>query len=423
VKHFQLDVRLGHVVLALEEQSDGWIMHYKNQTGLHDESFKYVIIAVGQYTSGKNRPQFLLEEQFSGEIITEREIRSLDRFDGKRVAVVGFGKSALDMATLAATRSHEVHHVFRTPRWTIPEWILGIHCTQILFSRFGSMMMTSWAHPTPAERFLHSKLKGGVHKFWDMIAAALKWQITRLGRKKDQATRERLNTVIPSHKLLPDMRSAAPLAPETYYPLIADGKILPHQGEIASFTKDAIQLNSGCEIHCDLVVLSVGSQTPIFPFLPEQYRQMLECEPDGAQLYRHLIHPRIPNLGFAGYNYGFLHIPLVEVGMLWLCAHMCGEIKLPSIKEMERSIEIVHEWKRANIEFEPTRSFATNTRFQQYLDILLKDLRVSPYRKLPNIFAEIFSKYGASDYQGIVKEYNRRAARRRELLNPLPLDT
>src|SRR5678816_2573338 len=37
VKHFQLDVRLGHVVLALEEQSDGWIMHYKNQTGLHDE--------------------------------------------------------------------------------------------------------------------------------------------------------------------------------------------------------------------------------------------------------------------------------------------------------------------------------------------------------------------------------------------------
>src|SRR4030095_6786357 len=103
-------------------------------------AFKYVIIAVGQYTSGKNRPHFPCEEQFSGSIITEREIRSLEQFGRKRVAVVGFGKSALDMVTFAATQdSHEVHHIFRTPRWTIPEWILGIHCTQILFSRFGSM--------------------------------------------------------------------------------------------------------------------------------------------------------------------------------------------------------------------------------------------------------------------------------------------
>ena len=150
---------------------------------------------------------------------------------------------------------------------------------------------------------------------------------------------------------------------------------------------------------------------------------MLESEPDGAQLYRHLIHPHIPNLGFAGFNHGFMHIPAVEIGTLWLCAYLRGEIKLPPVEEMERSIEHIRAWKRANIQFEPSRSLATNTRFQQYIDILLKDLGVSPYRKLPNIFAEIFGRYGSSDYKDIVKEYNSQSTRSSEQHIPLQVDT
>jgi dimethylaniline monooxygenase (N-oxide forming) len=225
--------------------------------------------------------------------------------------------------------------------------------------------------------------------------------------------------VIPKHKFLPDMRSAGALAPQLYYPLVAEGRIQPHQGEVAGFSQNAIHLKNGCEIPCDLAVLSVGSQTPVFPFLPEKYRQLLECEPDGAQLYRHLLHPRIPRLGFAGCNHGFMHIAEVEIGTLWLCALLRGEIKLPNLEEMERSIEYVRAWKRANIQFEPSRSLATSTRFQQYLDILLKDLGISPYRKLPNIFAEIFGRYGSADYKGVLKEYNRsmRGHKERTLLD------
>ena len=423
VKHLRLDVRLNHEVCRLEERPDGWLLHYENQSGPHAESFRYAIIAVGQYTEGKYRPRFPGEEHFSGKILTERDVQSLDIFDDKRVAVVGFGKSALDMATFAATRAKEAHHVFRTPRWTIPEWILGIHFTHILFSRFGTVMMTSWAHPTAAERFLHSNLKGGIDKFWEMIAALFKWQIQRLGRNKDQAARDRLEAVIPRHKFLPDLRSAGALAPESYYPLVAEGKIQPHQGEVAGFSRDGIRLKSGSEIPCDLVVLSLGSQTPVFPFLPEKYRQLLECEIDGTQLYRHLLHPRIQRLGFAGFNHGFMHIPAVEIGTLWLCALLRGEIRLPPPEEMERSIEYVRAWKRANIEFEPSRSLATNTRFQQYIDILLKDLGVSPYRKLPNVFAEIFGRYGSADYARVVEEYNDQRTRGSEQRIPLEVNT
>jgi len=423
VKHLRLDVRLNHEVLALEQNPAGWTVKYKNVDGEHSEDFAYVMISVGQYTDGKHKPQFPGQGQFNGTIITEREVRSLDIFDDKRVAVVGFGKSALDMSTFAAIRSREVHHIFRTPRWTIPEWILGVHFTHILFSRFGTVMMTSWAHPTSVERFLHGPLKAGINQFWDMIASVFRWQIKKLGRKKDQTAQERLDVVIPKHKFLPDLRSAGALAPESYYPLVADGKIQPHQAELSGFSQNGIQLKNGCEIPCDLVVLSLGSEIPSFPFLPEKYRQLLESESDGPQLYRHLIHPRIPGIGFAGFNHGFMHIPSVELGTLWLCAHLRNEIKLPGQEEMERSIEHIRKWKRANIQFEPSRGVAVNTRFQQYIDILLKDLGISPYRKLPNILAEIFGRYGSSDYKGVVEEYNRKRTRRTEPLSPLEVHT
>lgn len=160
-----------------------------------------------------------------------------------------------------------------------------------------------------------------------------------------------------------------------------------------------------------------------FPFLPTHIQQLLENESDGPQLYRHLIHPRIPNLGFAGFNHCSLHIPAVEVGTLWLCAYIRGEITPPSVEDMEGCIERIKVWKRANIEFEPSRSVAVNTRFQQNIDILLKELGVRPYQKLPNIFGEIFGRYSSSDYKDIVKDFNRAQLIQSKPLVTLPIDT
>jgi hypothetical protein len=234
---------------------------------------------------------------------------------------------------------------------------------------------------------------------------------------------DRLKTIQPKHKILLDFRSSGALGPENYYPLVAEGRILPYHSEVSGFSQEAIKLKSGVDISCDLVVLSVGYLTPTFPFLPEEYRKLLEAEKDGPQLYRHLIHPRIPRLAFAGFNHGYMHVPTVEIGTQWLCAHLRGDLELPSITEMEKSIEYIRTWKRANLRFENARMCAVSTRFQQYIDILLKELHVSPYRKLPNILAEIFSRYEASDYRGVFEEYERNKARRRMPLRTLPLDT
>jgi dimethylaniline monooxygenase (N-oxide forming) len=423
VQHLQLDIRLGHEVMQMSEQSDGWCIRYSNEEGIHEEQFPFVILAAGQYTDGKNLPRFLDQELFRGKVITERDVHSLDIFNSKRVMVVGYGKSALDMATLAAENGARVDHVFRTASWLIPEWILGAHFTYALFTRFGNVMMTSWAQPTAMERFLHTRLSFIISGFWYMIQAIVTFQLRRAGKSKGPSARERLQTLTPEHKILMDFRSSGALGPVNYYPLVADGRIQPHRSEIECFSLDAVRLKDGTVIPCDMVILSLGYLTPAFPFLPGEYRLLLEAEKDGPQLYRHMLHPRVPRLAFAGFNHGYMHVPSVEVGIQWLCAYLQGELELPSTEEMERSIEVVREWKRANIKFENARSCAVSTRFQQYIDILLKELQVSPYRKLPNPFAELFSRYGASDYRGIYEEYEAAKSKRTSPLKTLPLET
>jgi hypothetical protein len=218
------------------------------------------------------------------------------------------------------------------------------------------------------------------------------------------------------------MRSALALAPDDYYPFVIEGRIEPRRGELASFAERGVVLADGSEIEADLVLLSTGFSSPKFPFMPERCRALLESEPDGAQLYRHLLHPRIERVGFAGYNHGFFHVPGVEIGSLWLSAWLRGDLELPSAEEMERRIEEIRAWKRANVLFEPSRSCAVNTRFHQYLDVLLQDLGLPKARK-SNPIAEALVAYSAADYDGVLAEYDRARRAASQPRRPLAIST
>ncbi|HND33184.1 MAG TPA: hypothetical protein PLA94_24470, partial [Myxococcota bacterium] len=298
--------------------------------------------------------------------------------------------------------------------------IFGVHFPHFLFNRFGSVMMPAWTHPTALERGMH-RAGPVIQGFWMGLQTLFRTLARRQGGGYGEAGTRRLSKVLPSHPLLPDLRSAAALVPPDYYRLVGSGAIEPYQAEIASFTKEAVRLSTGETLPADIVVLATGSLSPSFPFLSQEHRALLESEPDGVQLYRHIVHPRLPNLAFAGYNHGFLHWPAAEVGALWIAALWRGELSLPPVAEMEAAVDHIRTWKRAHIQFEPSRSCAVNTRYQQYLDILLQDLGLSPYRKLPNVLAEIFVRYGASDYAGVVEEYLKSPPR--EARRPVALPT
>jgi dimethylaniline monooxygenase (N-oxide forming) len=431
IAHFRIDVRLGHEVTAASERPDraGWHLAGRNAHGAFEDDVDFVLVAVGQYTQPRAEIDLPGRERFGGQVVSEREIGSPEVFAGKRVAVIGMGKSALDLTMLAVEHgATSVDHVFRTPRWLLPEHLLGVlHFTHAMFTRVGSVMMTSWAQPTRAEAVLHGPLRPLVQAFWGAIGRGVWHRQAMVALTRGEAARRRVRKLRAPHPFLRDMRSAAALVPGGYFAAVAEGRLEPVHAELLAFTETGLRLraaDTGAErdLACDLVVLGLGSCTPTFPFMPPQYRAMLEAEPDGAQLYRHLIHPRIPRLAFAGYNHGFLHVPLVEVGALWIAAWIAGELELPRVDEMEATIDRVRAWKRAHVTFEPSRACAVATRHHQYLDILLQDLGLSPYRKR-TVLAEALLRYGAADYAGLLAEHQRRRGAGPLRLRPVPLDS
>jgi dimethylaniline monooxygenase (N-oxide forming) len=434
IEYFELDVRLEHEIIDLEELEGpaGWRVRGRSPAGMFVHDFDYVVIAGGQFTQPKNHAwqQLPGRAQFSGRIVDERSIDSPQMFAGRRVTVVGFGKTAVDMAVTAATAgATSVHHVFRTARWLIPLYIFGVHMSYALFARYGSVMIPSWVHPSAAERFLHGRLTWLVRGFWAVLARIIWLQHLRDAKPRSRDARARIERLRPPHGVVPDLRSAAAVAPTNYFRLVADGKIEPVHAELIGFDETGSCLRAVADastpshVDADIVVLALGSGSPVFPFLPQRYRDLLESEADGPQLYRHLLDPRIPRLAFAGYNHGFLHVPAVEVASSWLSVLLRGELELPSTEAMLATIDRVRTWKRTHIAFEPSRSCAVSTRYHQYLDVMLRDLGLSPYRK-SNWFAELFTRYAAVDYAGLIEELQQRRASQGSLkLRPLPLDT
>jgi dimethylaniline monooxygenase (N-oxide forming) len=437
IEFFELDLRLEHEIVELEELADqaGWRVHGRSPAGAFVHEFDFVLLAVGQYTQPKSHAwqQLPGRAQFSGRIVDESSIDDPQMFAGQRVTVVGFGKTAVDMAVTAATAgAASVSHVFRTARWLIPLYLLGLHMSYALFARYGSVMIPSWVHPGAAERFLHGRLTWLVRAFWAMLARIIWRQHVSDAKPRDRNARVRIERLRPEHGVVPDLRSAAAVAPTNYFRLVAEGKIEPVHAELIGFDEAGSclrtvakpgQPNAPARLDADIVVLALGSGSPIFPFLPQRYRDLLEREDDGPQLYRHLLDPRIPRLAFAGYNHGFMHVASVEVASLWLSALLHGEVELPPTAVMLATIERVRAWKRTHIAFEPSRSCAVSTRYHQYLDVMLRDLGLSPYRK-SNWFAEVFTRYAAVDYAGLIEEYQHRRANHGPLkLQPLPLDT
>jgi len=419
VAHYGLDIWLGHKVEALSERADGWDVTVSSASGTSTLSFDYVVVANGHYSEAT--PSHILpgSDLFAGEIVNERELGNLDRFSGRRVLVVGFGKTAVDIASFAAERNAKVTHLFRSPRWLLPRSVFGHDISTIVPTRMSARMSPSWVHPWPGAKFMHRYLPWLVRYYWWLTELLFRSALGLHPFHADRDARRRIAALEPEDPLTYQMRAAVALAPPYYYASVVRGEIEPVKGILTGFDQTHALLSDGRRLEADMVVLAIGSPTPDFPFLPEAARQLMTSTPGGTQLYRHLIHPRLERLAFAGFNHGYFHIPAVEVATVWLAAVMAGDIVLPDAAEMEASAARVADWKARNMLFEPNRAHGIGGRQHHYLDTLLRELGVNPNRK-SNAISDFTEPYWAKDYAGVADEYERQRGTPRPAL---PLDT
>ncbi len=129
-KHFGLleKIHFNMVINRLEEiEGNGWFLHYENrktgETGR--QSFDFIVVATGLY-SNPFMPEISAQDQFQGKIMHSSEYLDPNAIKGDDTVIVGFGKSALDIATDATNYAKQVTLLYRQAHWPIPVDILNL---------------------------------------------------------------------------------------------------------------------------------------------------------------------------------------------------------------------------------------------------------------------------------------------------------
>ena len=158
-----------------------WSITIENNNGEYQENFDRVVICIGLYSNLPNLPEFPGREEFQGEVIHNSQLKSAEILKDRRVAVIGYGKSASDAALESASVASETHIVFREPHWPIPRNLAGVLPFKWgLLNRLCSTLIPPYQTMTPVEKTVHSIGKPMAWFYWRIVELLFYFQC-RLG--------------------------------------------------------------------------------------------------------------------------------------------------------------------------------------------------------------------------------------------------
>lgn len=398
-------IRLGTTVTHVTEKDgpgSGWMVTYTHNDQEKQDQFDLVVICIGLYSNTPNIPEFPNRDAFSGEVIHNSKLKSSDQLSKKRVAVVGYGKSATDAAIESAAAAKETHIIFREPHWPIPQKLAGILPFKWgLLHRMNITLIPPYQEVTPVEKMVHSLGKPLVWFYWRLVETLLYFQCQMGSRFGTRVS------LVPKDPIEIGAFSESTMVPRSsFYRLARQDKIKLHRTAVKEYTSTGLGLADGNSIDLDMVILATGWATD-FSFIAKDVWQRFGAEDDGFYLYRHILNPEVPGLAFVGRASSISSILTYCLQAHWLAEMIKGNLTLPSVSEMMSNIEEMKAWKRSWIPFSPARSARLIAHTQHYHDELLRDLGVSPLRKtgFAAPLKELIVPYEPSDYASLVSAH------------------
>jgi cation diffusion facilitator CzcD-associated flavoprotein CzcO len=302
-------------------------------------------------------------EWAGGKIIHSTDFKTAEISRDKRVVVVGYGKSAHDIAKVASDTAKSTHLVFRDAKWKLPHYIKGINAKYLLLNRLGEAIIKPVEMQNRIDRFVH---KIGMAK---KMLSFMENYITKV-QKLEQFG------LVPELSIKDGAFGEISLETVGFFDKVERGEIVPKRGEIASFDGKKIRLSTGEEIECDLLVFAVGFKQTI-PFLPEKYMDKLLDKNGNYILYHHILPPGIPNLAFVGYNSSLQTSFTSEFAALWTCEYLKGRVPRPTEEQIIKEGTDFLKW-RSQFRFNSaSRGLSTMPGTIHHIDILLKDMNAS----------------------------------------------
>lgn len=408
-RHFGIlpHIRFGCPVVAVNERAEpgsGWSVTVQDKPGTKTEEFDLVVISVGLYSETPHIPKFEGLANFQGNVIHVSALKSPSQLAGKRVVVVGYGKSATDAALEAAKHARSTNLVFRHAHWPIARKLLGlVPFTYGMFHRLVSTLIPKYIYPTPLEKVVHTLGRPLVWLWWRIVELLLRFQC-RLGSKFGS----RIDLVSNDPIEIGGFGEPTMVPRPGFFEAIHEGKIQPHRTGVRSFTQSEVIIDTGEKITADVVVLGTGWQTD-YAFLPPSVRDLLGFEADGLYLYKHMLHPDVPRMAFIGHASTNSCILTSSIQARWLGCLLAGKFFIPDRAEMQREISAMKDWKRSWLPVSEQRGARIMLHMLHYHDGLMRDMRANPLRKT-GFFAplkEVFDPYLPRDYRDIAKEMDR----------------
>jgi hypothetical protein len=204
------------------------------------------------------------------------------------------------------------------------------------------------------------------------------------------------------------------VAPE-FFASARAGQVTCRRDRISSFTGgDEVELMSGDRIGADLVVFATGWRQSLKFLAPELQTAVV---PDGHfRLYRHILPPGVPRLGFVGYASSLACQMTAEISAHWLSQSFRGELQLPESKAMEAEIDRVRDWLREAIPGRPD-GYYVGPHVGHHIDELMADMGLRTRRKRSAV-AEFLLPLFPRRYAGVGAERRRARSASRNTDHP-----
>jgi cation diffusion facilitator CzcD-associated flavoprotein CzcO len=323
--HFGLDpmLRLStEVTSAVPGPDGGWVVNALDH-------FDALVVANGIFCEPAV-PAYPGAEEFTragGQVLAGTDLHDAEQARGKRVLVVGYGKSACDVTVPVSEVAASTDVIARHLLWKVPRRIGGrVNFKMLLLTRMGEALF-KYLRPRGVEKFLHgpaNKIRG------NMINSIGSASVRQFGLK-------RLD-LVPPGQMEDIVRGAIGLATEGFFEGVEAGRITVHAGRtIARLRAGQAELDDGTRLPADLIVCATGFTQGV-PFLPVGVTGQVLDERGNFMLYRQIRPAGVPGLYFNGYNSSFFSPLNAEMAAIWIAADLAGAVALPAPDQMREQI-------------------------------------------------------------------------------------
>jgi len=408
-RHFDLlsRIRFGTTVEhveAMEEGAGGWIITTQRNGITYEGRVDFLVVCNGVF-SEPTRPQLPGQEEFAGQVLHSTEFRDehLEAAKTKKVAVVGFAKSAHDiLAQVSNVASQNPVCIYRQAKWKMPRIFWGLNFKYLLLHRFGESLFP-YRNLFGIHKFLHGPLGKPVTDFL----------VKTLGNLVSRQLKLKKSGLLPAQGFDSIANCSIGLTSDQFYERAANGQLDLEQGEIARFEKDGVVLDNGKKVSADLVVFATGFRQTV-PFFDQDVVSQLRNEAGWFQLYRNVLPPDVPNLAFVGYNPSLFTPFTSELAAQYTAQHFKGQLKLPGAGAMKAEIARHQDWLRQRVPKGHSSGTCIIPFSFHHADELMRDMGLNT-RRTRNPIKEFMAPFNPGIYKGLTQELEALHAKRTKL--------